>query len=109
MEKPVHGSNVLNRHASNQGMSVVDSGTTLLISGGKTKKEKGIPVSHKETGIWSKPHQLNIDHFTDMNIGKYYGATMTNDMKVILHYFSEHKDSKKNDIYVSFQREHYHY
>ena len=90
-------------------MSVVKGGETLLISGGKSKKEICLAVSHKVNGGWSKPHQLHIDHFTEMNIGEYYGASMTDDMKVILHYFSEVNYSKKSDIYVSFQKNHYHY
>jgi len=108
-QKPVHASNTLNRYPSNQVMSVVNGGETLLISGGKSKKERGLAVSHKAHGDWSKPHQLHVDHFNEMNIGEYYGASMTDDMKVILHYFSESKDSKKTDIYVSFQKGHYHY
>jgi hypothetical protein len=108
-KKPTHASNILNRYPSNQVMSVVNDGTTLLISGGKSKKERGLAVSHIANGDWSKPHQLHIDHFTEMNVGEYYGASMTNDMKVILHYFSETKDSKKSNIYVSFKKGHYHY
>jgi OOP family OmpA-OmpF porin len=108
-KKRQHASNTLNKSKSNQVMAVVKDGNALLISSSPSKNERGLAVSHKKEGDWSKPHQLHIDGLGEMAVGSYYGASMTNDMKVILHYFSETKDAKKSDIYVSFQKGHYHY
>lgn len=108
-QEPVHASNTLNKAKSNQVMAVVKDGSTLLISSRPSKNERGLAVSHKKDGDWSKPHQLHVDDLGEMAVGEYYGASMTNDMKVILHYFSETKDAKKSDVYVSFKKGHYHY
>lgn len=91
----------INRYKSNQVMSVVNGGKTLLLSGGKTKNDRGLSLSSLSGGKWSKPEEIQIDHYEHMNKGKFYGASMTEDAMYIIHYFSEVANSVKSDLYLS--------
>lgn len=100
---PVHFDNYLNKRKYNEVLSVVNDGKTLLLAGGKSKGERGMAFSHKKNGEWGKPEYLEIESYEEMNVGRFSGACMTNDMEVIIHYFSEAKEAKYSDLYVSLK------
>jgi hypothetical protein len=62
---------------------------------------KGFSLCNKVEGGWSAPEKLNIKGYENMAVDAYSGATMANDGKTLLLYFSEEKNSNLNDIYVS--------
>jgi outer membrane protein OmpA-like peptidoglycan-associated protein len=68
--------------------------------GGKFNK-KGFSFSHKVDGGWSAPEKLNIKGYNQLSQDIYSGASLSNDGKKLLLYFSEEKNSNLNDIYVS--------
>jgi len=55
-----------------------------------------------EYGNWSKPEMLKIKNLEKYNQGVNYGASMANDGRTLLLYMTEQKNSRNNDIYVSF-------
>jgi outer membrane protein OmpA-like peptidoglycan-associated protein len=91
----------LNRYQSNQVFAIVDNGNTLLISGGGRKNSTALSLCSKVNGQWAKPIELDIPDFEKMNKGKYFGASMSNDKKAIIFYFSEIENSLNSDLYVS--------
>ena len=97
----IHMDNNINRFMSNQVLSILDDGNALLISGGSSKKSKGLSIVRKSGETWSKAKEINIVDFSKMNKGKYYGATMTEDKEVIVYYFSENSGSQYSDLYIS--------
>jgi OmpA-OmpF porin, OOP family len=97
----VNAGSVLNRYNSNQVFAIVNQGNTLLISGGNTKNDVGLSICNKSGDSWSKPVELDIPDFKKLNKGRYYGATMNQDMSTIIYYFSESDGSINSDLYVS--------
>lgn len=53
-------------------------------------------------GNWSKPEMLRIKNLEKYNRGSNYGASMANDGQTLLLYMSEERNSRNNDIYISF-------
>ncbi|MBN1252672.1 MAG: OmpA family protein [Bacteroidales bacterium] len=104
-----HGASSINTRYSNSVCWVSPDGNRILIVGGYDKKgkftERGFSMLQKTETDWSEPIQLDIDGFDEMNKGVFYGATLTNDSKTILLYFSKIEASTINDIYVSFLKE----
>ena len=66
---------------------------------------RGISVCNKTESGWSQPEKLNIKGYNRMAVDKYSGASMANDGKTLLLYFSEERNSFLNDIYVSHLQE----
>lgn len=97
----IHMDNNINRYPSNQVLAILDHGSSLLITGGASKKSKGISIIKKTGSSWGKAKELDIPEFSKMNNGKYYGACMADDHSVIVFYFSETKDSQTSDLYFS--------
>lgn len=61
-------------------------------------------VTRNANGGWKTPVGIDIENFADMVKGKYVGANMTPDGKAMLFYFSEEKDGKTNNLYISFRK-----
>jgi OmpA-OmpF porin, OOP family len=91
-----HLSSPFNIHASNQLFTFLPDGS-LFIKGGKGKGEKGFAIA--KTG--GSLRELVVKDFTKMNKGRFYGATMSSDMKHIIIYFSELDNSPNSDLYAS--------
>ena len=100
---PSHFDNSLNKRRYNEVLSVVNEGKSLFVTGSKSKNERGLAISNLVKGEWGKLEFLEIDDYSSMNVGRFSGACMTNDMQVIIHYFSETKEGKYSDLYVSFK------
>ncbi|MEM8968263.1 MAG: OmpA family protein [Bacteroidota bacterium] len=90
-----------NQEDYNQVMSVSADGQEVLVRSGNSKKWEFATV-RKMNGEWQKPQELHISNFDGMCRGRFNGGFMSYDKKVILLYFSEVKDSKISDLYVSF-------
>lgn len=84
-----------NIHRSNQVFTVFEDGS-LLIRGGRTKGEKGFSIVTN-----GSIRELDVKDFKSMNKGRFYGASMSADMKHMILYFSEKENSPNSDLYVS--------
>lgn len=100
---PIHMGNPLNQSQFNQVLTVLNEGNTLLIRGGTSKNAKGLAVSTRRNGKWSRPSELNIKDFKKLNTGIFSGGTLSSDGAVLLLYFSEKPGAKFSDLYVSFR------
>lgn len=96
-----HLKSPLNKHHSNQVFTVMPDGNTLFIRGGRSKNSKGFSITRKTGNGWSDVDEIGVEDFNKMNNGKFYGATLSSDGKVMLLYFSEKKNSTFSDLYVS--------
>ncbi len=83
---------------------VSPDGNRILIRGAFDNGKylgRGFSLSNKVEGGWSNPERLKIKGYNKMAVDRYSGASMANDGKTLLLYFSEEKNSFLNDIYVS--------
>ena len=98
-----HADNNLNRNKSNQIVSVVNKGRTLVLDGGKSKNDRGVSIANWEGDAWSKPEAVDIEGYEKMNAGKFSGGCMSDDMKFLILYFSEKSGATFSDLYLSKQ------
>ncbi|MBX7095947.1 MAG: OmpA family protein [Flavobacteriales bacterium] len=77
---------------------------TIMISGAFKNGEmkgKGYSLTYRTKDGWSSPEMMVIDGFQEMCLGDYAGASLSNDGKHLVQYFSEKKDPESYDLYVS--------
>ena len=98
---PVHLPKPLNGHHSNQVFTIFLDGKTLFIRGGKSKNSKGFSFAHKSGDSWTSIEEIKVNDFKKMNNGRFYGASMDSDKKVMILYFSEKENSAISDLYIS--------
>jgi OmpA-OmpF porin, OOP family len=91
-----HLSSPFNIHRSNQVFTVLPDGS-LFIRGGKSRGEKGFSIAKAGGGL----RELQVKDFSKMNKGRFYGASISSDLKHIIIYFSEIENSQNSDLYVS--------
>lgn len=90
-----HLKSPFNIHRSNQVFTVFPDGS-LLIRGGRSKGEKGFSIVNNNS-----LRELEVKDFKSMNKGRFYGASMSADMKHMILYFSEKENSPDSDLYES--------
>ena len=90
-----HLGSPFNIHRSNQTFTVLPDGT-LFIRGGRSKGEKGFSLV---TG--NALQELDVKDFSEMNKGRFYGASISSDLKHIIMYFAEVTNSANSDLYIS--------
>ena len=103
-QKPTHMASPLNEGRYNQVMTVSNDGSQLLVRASNPKKSQGFAITQKVGNTWSQPQKLSIQGFDKMDQGSFSGAYMSSNWGVLLMYFSEVKDSKYSDLYVSFKQ-----
>jgi OmpA-OmpF porin, OOP family len=87
----------LNNNRSNQVFNVMPDGS-VFVRGGRGKNDKGFSiVSNKGGGVT----ELKVKDFEDMEKGRFYGATISSDIKHMILYFSEFEASTRSDLYIS--------
>jgi len=101
-KEAVHMSKPFNTHRYNQIMSVFNGGNSLLLKGGSGKHDGGFSVSHRRGNEWTKPEEIDVKDYKNMNQGLFSGAAMSPDGKVLVLYFNERSKNKYSDLYVSY-------
>jgi len=86
----------LNENRFNQVYTVLPDGS-LFVRGGRGKNSKGFSIV-RPGGAWK---ELRIKDYEEMDKGTFNGATISNDEKHAILYFSEQKGSNRSDLYVT--------
>jgi OOP family OmpA-OmpF porin len=97
----------LNKDEYNCAYSITPDGNTMLIKGqynNGTYETRGFSLSKKTANGWSPPQKMDIPNYVSMSKGQFDCGFMSADGKVLLMAFSEKKNSKEDDIYVSFRQ-----
>ena len=95
---PEHLGAPFNQSKANQVFQVLSDGT-LLVRGGRSKNALGFSLV-SPGGSWE---ELKIKDFASMAKGRFNGATISQDRKHIILYFSEIAGAVKSDLYVSHE------
>ena len=101
----MHMPEPFNEHRYNQVASVSPDGNRLLIRTGEGKSRWDFAIVERINGEWQKPEELRIDGFDGMCKGKFNGGFLSYEGNALMLYFSETKDSKISDLYVSFRQD----
>ena len=91
-----------NEHRYNQVASVSPDGNQLLIRTGEGKDRWDFATVTRVNEEWQNPEELKIKNFDKLCQGKFNGGFLSYDGSALLLYFSEKKDGKLSDLYVSF-------
>jgi len=97
----------LNKDEYNCAYSITPDGQTMLVKGSYSNgnyETRGFSLSKKTASGWSPPQKMNIPSYVNMSKGQFDCGFMSADGKVLLMAFSEKKNSKEDDIYVSFRQ-----
>ncbi|MFD2521138.1 OmpA family protein [Emticicia soli] len=98
--------NTINKDQYNDLFSITPDGNKILISGvyhnGRREDMVGISICKRTKTGWSEPEQVVIPKFDDICKGQYLTACLSNDGKTLILAFSEKKNSKEDNLYVSF-------
>jgi outer membrane protein OmpA-like peptidoglycan-associated protein len=97
--------NTINKDRYNDLFSITPDGNTILIRGvyrnGRKQNEVGISKCQKTKTGWTQPEQLDIPKLDAMCKGQYLSAFLSNNGKVLILGFTEKKNSKDDDLYIS--------
>jgi OOP family OmpA-OmpF porin len=97
--------NSVNKDKYNDLFSISPDGNTLLVRGvyinGKKENEVGISMCKKTGTGWSQPNKVDIPKLDAMCKGQYLTAFLSNNGKSMILAFSEKKNSKEDDLYIS--------
>jgi OOP family OmpA-OmpF porin len=97
----------LNKDEYNCAYSITPDGQTMLVKGSYSNgnyETRGFSISKKTANGWSPPQKIDIPNYVSMSKGQFDCGFMSADGKVLLMAFSEKKNSKEDDIYVSFRQ-----
>ncbi|GAB3952936.1 OmpA family protein [Spirosoma harenae] len=97
----------LNKDEYNCAYSITPDGNTMLIKGqynNGTYETRGFSISKKTATGWSPPQKLAIPNYVNMSKGQFDCGFMSADGKVLLMAFSEKKNSKEDDLYITFRQ-----
>ena len=97
---------MINRENYNSIYSITPDGNTLLIKGAYDQGEyvtRGFSMAQKRPdGLWSPPQKIDIPNYAKLSRGLYDYGYLSTDGKTLLMSFSEKKNGKIDDLYVSF-------
>lgn len=97
----------LNKDEYNCAYSITPDGNTMLIKGQYVNgnyETRGFSLSKKTASGWTPPQKIDIPGYVNMSKGQFDCGFMSADGKVLLMAFSEKKNSKEDDLYVSFRQ-----
>jgi len=97
----------LNKDEYNCAYSITPDGNTMLLKGAYnngTYETRGFSVSKRTANGWSPPQKLAIPGYEKMSQGQFDCGFLSADGKVLLMAFSEKKNSKEDDLYISFRQ-----
>ncbi|MDQ1086094.1 OmpA family protein [Siphonobacter sp. SORGH_AS_1065] len=87
--------------------SITPDGNTILThwveKEGEDLRIRGFATMKKNATGWDRPKKLDIPGLEGMNKGYYQYGYLANDGKTLLLAFSEKKNSRESDLYVSLQ------
>ena len=99
--KAIHMDSPLNKRKFNQVFTILDDGNTLFIRGGSKKHQEGFSLTYKNGDAWTKPEELLIPGFEEMNQGRFSGAAISQDRTAIIIYMNERSGKPYSDLYIS--------
>lgn len=97
----------LNKEEYNSLYSITPDGNTLLLKGAYksgTYETRGFSLSKKTARGWSAPNKIEIPGYAKTSKGQFDCGYLSTDGKVLVMSFSEKKNSKVDDLYVSFKQ-----
>jgi OOP family OmpA-OmpF porin len=97
----------LNKEDYNSLYSITPDGNTLLLKGSYKNgvyETRGFSISKKTARGWGVPNKLDIPGYSKISKGQFDCGYLSTDGKVLVMSFSEKKNSKVDDIYVSFKQ-----
>lgn len=97
----------LNKDEYNCAYSITPDGQTMLVKGSYSNgnyETRGFSLSKKTVNGWSPPQKMDIPNYVSMSKGQFDCGFMSADGKTLLMAFSEKKNSKEDDIYISFRQ-----
>ena len=98
----------LNKDEYNCAYSITPDGQTMLIKGQYNNgnyETRGFSLSKKTANGWSPPQKIDIPNYVNLSKGQFDCGFLSADGKVLMMAFSEKKNSKEDDIYVSFRQQ----
>jgi len=97
----------LNKEQYNSLYSITPDGNTLLLKGAYKNgvyETRGFSLSKKTARGWSAPNKIEIPGYSKTSKGQFDCGYLSTDGKVLVMSFSEKKNSKVDDLYVSFKQ-----
>ncbi|TAE31580.1 MAG: OmpA family protein [Cytophagales bacterium] len=96
----------LNKEEYNCLYSITPDGNTMLVKGAYTNgayETRGFSLSKRGPNGWAAPQKINLAGYENMSRGQFDCGFLSADGKTLLMAFSEKKNSKTDDMYVSFR------
>jgi len=97
----------INKEEYNSLYSITPDGNTLLLKGAYKNgvyETRGFSLSKKTARGWSPPNKIEIPGYAKTSRGQFDCGYLSTDGKVLVMSFSEKKNSKVDDLYVSFKQ-----
>jgi len=85
-----------NIHRSNQVLTTLPDGS-LVIKGGRSKDSKGFSIVNAGGSIT----ELKVEGFAELNRGRFYGASISSDVKHMILFFGQTPAGPRSNLYVS--------
>jgi OmpA-OmpF porin, OOP family len=96
----------LNKEDYNCLYSITPDGSTMLVKGAYVSgnyETRGFSLSKRTANGWDVPKKINLPGYEGMSKGQFDCGFLSSDGKTLLMAFSEKKNSKEDDVYVSFR------
>ncbi|NIJ55574.1 OmpA family protein [Dyadobacter arcticus] len=97
----------LNKEDYNSLYSITPDGNTLLVKGSYKNgvyETRGFSTSKKTARGWSAPNKIELPGYSKISKGQFDCGYLSTDGKALVMSFSEKKNSKTDDMYVSFKQ-----